>query len=134
MAGILQLYEQEAQDSKELDCVEIYMPKSLKHLSELYGFLRSKVTERLGELVLDGFSIYEVDGVFSGKKLWEERSLVIRILFIRPAASPARSVQAKIKDLGRAIANTVATKEEEIWICHYPQTVTVFRPNTKILT
>ena len=133
MATLLNIIER-PEEINEIDCVEIYLPKSLKHLSELYSYLRAKVTERLGDIVLNGFSIFEADGVFWGQKLWEERSLVIRILFIRPADAPALSVQAKIRTLGRAIASKVATSEEEIWICHYPQTVAVFRPNAKLLT
>jgi len=70
---------------RRLDCVESYMHKRLKYLSDIYDYLREKVQVRGGcGLSLEGFSIYEVDGVFRGKngRLWEEGSLVIRILFI----------------------------------------------------
>jgi hypothetical protein len=72
--------------------------------------------------------VYEVDGVFSGEMLWEERTLVIRILFPRPVNYPRPTVQAAVNELGRAIIETVAPDEEEIWICHYRQVVTTFRP------
>ena len=75
-------------ERKQIDCVEIYLPKSIEFLSELYLFLREKVQHRLGQIVLDGFSTYEVDGVFQGEKLWEQRTLVIRLLFVRTAGSP----------------------------------------------
>lgn len=120
---------------RQLDCVEIYMPKRLKHLSEIYGYLRRKTLLRGGdELSLEGFSIYEVDGVFRGKDdtLWEERSLVIRILFVRPLDTPELTLQAKILDLGRAISEIAAT-EEEIWICNYQQSVSIFRPISMII-
>jgi hypothetical protein len=130
MPGVQHLIEKAPLDHKQIDCVEIYIPKRLEYLSPLYAFLKARVTQRLGSLVLDGFSIYEVDGVFHGKQLWQERSMVIRILFIRPVES---NVVVKIKDLGRQIAKTIATEEEEIWICYYPQTVAIFRPNTKIV-
>jgi hypothetical protein len=130
---LLQLYDAPL-EVHELDCVEIYMPKRLQHLAELYAFLRALITDRLEAIVLDGFSVYEVDGVFQGReKLWEERSLVIRILSPRPARTPKALVQGKMKDLGRGIATRVAPNEEEIWICHYPQTVLVFRPRTKLI-
>jgi len=61
-------------DEKQVDCVEVYLPKSIQFLSELYQLLRDKTTNRLGSLVLDGFSIYEVDGVFRGETLWEQRT------------------------------------------------------------
>jgi hypothetical protein len=120
---------------RQIDCVEIYLPKSIEFLSELYQFLRGRVTNRLSNpLALDGFSIYEVDGVFRGERLWEQRTLVIRLLFIRPAGSPVVSVGARIADLGRQIATKVATGEEEIWICHYPQTLTVFQGLKRVMT
>jgi hypothetical protein len=121
-------------ERKQIDCVEIYLPKSIEFLSELYQFLREKVTNRLNQVVLDGFSIYEVDGVFQGEHLWEQRTLVIRLLFIRPAGSPASVVSGRITDLGRAIATRVATREEEIWICQYPQILTVFPGLKRILS
>jgi hypothetical protein len=63
---------------RTIDCVEIYLPKSIEFLSEIYQLLRDKVKNRLGGVVLDGFSIYEADGVFHGEVLWEQRTLVIR--------------------------------------------------------
>jgi hypothetical protein len=117
---------------KQVDCVEIYLPKSLEFLSELYQLLREKVKNRLGLVVLDGFSVYEVDGVFWGEKLWEQRSLVIRVLFIRPRGRPVEQVRGPIGILGREIAHRVAVNEEEIWICHYPQTLTIFQGLKKV--
>ena len=67
-------------DKKQIDCVEVYVPKTIEFLSELYRMLRDKTMNRFGDLVLDGFSTYEVDGVFYGEKVWEQRTLVLRIL------------------------------------------------------
>lgn len=119
--------EQTPPQSSQYDCVEIYLPKRLKHLSEVYRFLRERVNSRLTDVELRGFSIYEVDGVFSGESLWEERTLVIRILFPRPANYPQLTVQAAVNELGRDIVRTVAKDEEAVWICYYEQIVTVFR-------
>jgi hypothetical protein len=127
----LQSLEKAPGERKQIDCVEIYLPKSIEFLSELYRFLREKVTNRLGEIVLDGFSVYEADGVFRGEELWEERTRVIHLLFIRSAETPAQSVEARIRDLGREIATKVAPKEEQIWVCHYPQSLTIFFPRLK---
>ena len=120
-------------DRKYIDCVEIYLPKSIEFLSELYQFLREKVKNRLGSIALRGFSIYEVDGVFQGEQLWEQRTQVIRLLLVRPGMNPSPPVELTINDLGMEIAK-VADKEEEIWICHYPQTVTVFHGLKRILS
>jgi hypothetical protein len=113
-------------DRKQIDCVEIYLPKSIAFLSELYQMLREKTTNRLGSIVLDGFSIYEADGVFYGEVLWEQRTLVIRILFIRKAGTPTDLLEGTILELGREIATKVAVREEQIWICHYAQNLRIF--------
>jgi hypothetical protein len=122
----LNLIEEAPGDRTRLDCVEIYLPKSIEFLSELYRFLREKVTQRFGQVVLDGFSVYEVDGVFRGERLWEQRTLVIRLLLVRPAGKTAGSVAWVIGDLGREIATTIAVSEEVIWICQYEQVLHMF--------
>jgi hypothetical protein len=127
------LGQQSAPERRQLDCVEIYLPKSIEFLSELYQYLREKVTHGLSHpLVLDGFSIYEVDGVFRGEVLWEQRTLVIRLLFPRPEKHAAL-LEAMINDLGSQIAR-IAAEEEQIWISHYPQELRVFRGLRRLLT
>ncbi len=110
----------------EHDCVEMYLPKKLKHLSEIYRFLRETLDNSTGRITLKGFSIYEVDGAFQGDETWEERTLVIRLMLPR-SENEEPSVNVKVKELGEEIA-AIATSEEQIWICHYPQTVAIFRP------
>jgi hypothetical protein len=121
----LNLEDKPLVERRQIDCVEIYLPKDIKFLSEVYAFLREKVENRLGPIVLDGFSIYEVDGVFRGVQFWQQRTLVIRLLLIRPIGSPEAWVYSPINILGRDIAR-VAASEETIWVCHYPQTLTAF--------
>jgi hypothetical protein len=120
-------------ERKEIDCVEIYLPKSIEFLSELYQLLRDMVTNRLGAIVANGFSIYEVDGVFYGERLWEQRSLVIRLLLPKGLSRKGQAVEWRVALLGQALATRVAVKEEEIWICHYPQTLTIFRGAKRLL-
>lgn len=114
------------------ECVEIYVPKKLEHLSELYNYLRRKLTERgqgrEQQFPIDGFSLYEVDGAFHGEQVHEERTMVIRILLKRTTNDDAASIRHKINALGSEVAATVAITEEELWICHYPQGVVIFRP------
>jgi hypothetical protein len=130
----LHFHQPDLQSRKQIDCVEIYVPKSLEILSELYQMLRNRITNRLGSgVTLDGFSIYEVDGVFYGEKLWEQRTLVIRILFIRKASTPTDLLETSVVELGREIAAKVAVSEEQIWICHYAQTLRVFQGVKRLL-
>src|SRR5690349_18628705 len=112
MGRLLPIYETADDCSRQFECVEIYLPKRLKHLSELYGFLRSKIEQRVGAIVIDGLSVYEVDGVFRGaKQLWEERTLVIRIMLPPSVEQPKRVLEGRIHDLGRELC-VVAGDEE----------------------
>jgi hypothetical protein len=121
-------------NSKSVECVEIYIPKKLEHLSEVFNYLRQKIVDRsqvhADSVTIDGFSLYEVDGAFLGRTIYQERTLVVRILFARDSAADASVIQRKIMELGRDIATAVALAEEELWVCHYPQSVVVFRPLT----
>jgi hypothetical protein len=123
-----------AVNSQSVECVEIYIPKKLEHLSEIFNYLRQKIVDRsegrTESVTIDGFSLYEVDGAFLGRTIYQERTLVVRILFARDPAEDASVIQRKILDLGRDIATAVAMAEEELWVCHYPQSVVVFRPLT----
>ena len=121
------VFERAFAEKRRLDCVEIYLPKRLGFLSKLYRFLRNAVRYRTGPISLDGLSIFEADGVFRGDRLWEERTLVIRILFVRPRDAPEGILEDRIKELGREIAHKVAVSEEQIWICYFPQSVLIFR-------
>jgi hypothetical protein len=119
------------QEARSFECVEIYIPKKLEHLSELFTFLRNKLSQRGQEgesaVGIDGFSLYEVDGAFIGDQIYEERTVVIRILLHRGAGDEAGGVRERIETLGREVAATVALTEREVWICHYPQGVVIFR-------
>ena len=121
-----------AVNSQSVECVEIYIPKKLEHLSEVFNYLRQKIVERsegrTDSVTIDGFSLYEVDGAFLGRTIYQERTLVVRILFARETSDEASAIQRKILELGRDVATAVALDEEELWVCHYPQSVMVFRP------
>ena len=121
-----------AVNSQSVECVEVYIPKKLEHLSEVFNFLRQKLVDRsegrTDSVTIDGFSLYEVDGAFLGRTIYQERTLVVRILFARETSDEAAAIHRKILELGRDIATAVALSEEELWVCHYPQSVVVFRP------
>ncbi len=121
-----------AVNARSAECVEIYVPKKLEHLSELFNFLRTKLINQSespeGAVTIDGFSLYEVDGAFLGGRIYQERTLVVRILFARATDEDPDVIQRKILQLGHDVATAVALDEEELWVCHYPQSVMVFRP------
>jgi hypothetical protein len=113
------------------ECIEIYVPKKLEHLSELYNYLRQKLSERKAGLrqgvLIDGFSLYEVDGAFYGAEIYQERTVVIRILVERAEDEDEQLILQKIQALGSEVATTVALTEEELWICHYPQRIVIIK-------
>ena len=117
--------------SQLFECVEIYVPKKLENLSALYSFLNGKLAERekglSQDVQIDGFSLYEVDGAFYGSQIYQERTMVIRILLERSDTDTSETILAKIRILGEEIAPLVAEQEEELWISHYPQHVMIFQ-------
>ena len=118
-------------ERRAIECVEVYVPKKLESLSELYRYLREKMVQResgAGSVQIDGFSLYEVDGAFYGDRIYQERTLVIRLLFLNASSVEGKELEQQVSTIGREIATTVALKEEEIWICHYPQRMVIFRP------
>jgi hypothetical protein len=116
----------------DLECVEVYVPKKLEHLSALYRYLNDKVTAPdradAAGIPIDGFSVYEVDGAFRGQTVYQERTLVVRILFVRPADESRDAIHQRILNLAREVAQAVALAEEELWICHYPQGIVIVHP------
>jgi hypothetical protein len=111
------------------------VPKKLEHLSELYNYLRQKLAERKAgveqAVPIGGFSLYEVDGAFFGSEIYQERTVVIRILLQRAAAEDDHSIRHKIETLGSEIAATVAVAEEELWVGHYTQEIIAIQPAGK---
>jgi hypothetical protein len=100
----LERIEPQIDRHRQIDCVEIYLPKSIAFLADVYRFLQTKVEDRLGQVVLDGFSVCEVDGVFRGQRTWEQRTLVIRLLLVRTVGKPEGWLQATVRELGRELA------------------------------
>lgn len=61
-------------DNEGIFIWEFYVPKRASYVTRLYGFLRDALTpvlerrtdELLPPMRLDGYSVYEVDGAYSG--------------------------------------------------------------------
>lgn len=94
--------------------LEIYIPKKLDYLSELYKFLTDQIKLNSKVLLLSGFSIYEVDGAYTGQKVYEERILVVRIIY-----NQSDDISLKIDELANEIIKICQKKEEEIWLLQY---------------
>ena len=110
---------------QKLVTVEVYLPKRLADLSELYRFLRDAVSNRTGPVVLDGFTIYEGDGAFWENALFEERTLVLRLHWMAGAALEDET-RARIERLGRVLASQITPREQQIWITASSGTLYVF--------
>lgn len=109
-------------------CVEIYLPKKLKYISKIYDFLRLSVENRISPYVIDGFSIYEVDGTFwSPSGLFEDRTMVIRLLLIQTSGQDERVILTKINEIGRILSTDIAEEELEIWIVSDVQQVHIYQ-------
>jgi len=112
--------------------VEVYLPKKLQYLSELFNYLRSKLSDGSGPsetgVEITGFSLYEVDGAFVGRTVFEERTLVIRILFPRRSEETSESRQEFLTLLANELSAAMQLQEEEIWICQTPLQIGIFRP------
>ena len=112
-------------ESQKLVTVEVYLPKRLADLSELYRFLREAVSNRAGRVVLDGFTIYEGDGAFWNNGLFEERSLVLRLHWLPGDAGQAET-RLRIQTLGRILAEEITPGQRQIWITASIGTLDVF--------
>jgi hypothetical protein len=123
-------------EHRTIECVEIYVPKNVENLSELYRYLREKMMGRdeatRDAAIIDGFSLYEVDGAFYGDQIYEERTLVIRLLLLNDADTVATALDAQVATIGREIATAVARNEQELWICRCPQQMMIFRQATAV--
>jgi hypothetical protein len=111
--------------TQKLITVEVYLPKRLSDLSELYRFLRESVANRTGPVVLDGFTIYEGDGAFWDNGLFEERSLVLRLHWMAGDGGEAETRQ-RIEKLGRILADEITPQQHQIWITASTGTLDVF--------
>jgi hypothetical protein len=109
---------------RDSDCLELYLPKKLSHLSAFYDDLRRRLEDNSPETTktfpITGFSIYEVDGAWRDDQgnIYDERSLVVRPLLDRTEQRSDAEFQDHFNKLAHEIAS-VAKEEKAIMICHY---------------
>lgn len=122
-------YEAEVEEAYVL---EVYMPYRLQYLPRFYDYLDEEL-RRLTRLPLfRGFSIYEVEGAFSGArgKIYDEPTMTVRLIYdiasydeyqcASDAPSQVRgNLDARIEDLANQLMVITAFQEEEIWIMRY---------------
>jgi hypothetical protein len=137
-AGVLASGTTESSRSalREYDCVELYLPKRLAYLSGLYAYLHSRLQEpgdqQARAFVLDGFSIYEVDGAWRDQAteapVSDERTLVIRVLVQHNEESDPEAFRRKISELAQDVA-ALAADEKAIFISYHRQCAFTYFPN-----
>lgn len=108
--------------SVSIDVLEIYVPGRLAYLSGLYQWLERELRSPRSRALLHGFSIYDVNGAFRGRKrIYEERTLVVRLVFDIDAVSRERlSREERISEISRAIIRLTRGREETIWMLRCP--------------
>ena len=112
--------------------VEIYLPKRLRYLSGVYALLKEELeSDSTVPPRLYGFSIYDVEGAFRGRKrrtgrIDDELTMVIRVFFDNKdlQVTPPREVrkgrnfdplERKVNDLLDELAAIVKAREKELW-------------------
>lgn len=111
---------------QDVEMVEIYVPRRLEYLSELYQWLREQLED--GSL-LKGFSLYEVSGAYVGTRIFTEQTMVVRLIFDLVEAELERiSHEQRIDDIADAILGITGTEEEEVWLIRTRAVKTVCTP------
>ena len=113
--------------------VEIYLPKRLRYLSGAYALFREELeSDNTLPPRLYGFSIYDVEGAFRGRKrttgrIDDELTMVIRVFFDNrdlQATPPEESreghdfdspLERKVYYLLDKLAEIVQAREKELW-------------------
>ena len=120
-----------SEHARRVEIVEIYVPAQLRYLSRLYDWLANELETRRSRALFHGFSLYEVDGAFRGRrKVYQEKTRVVRLTFDLPEGEPAESVEsrsyeARISAIADAVVEITGGAEEEVWILRTPARKTV---------
>jgi hypothetical protein len=115
---------------QEVEIVEIYVPRRLEYLSELYRWLREQFEDPYASF-LKGFSIYEVSGAYVGTMLYTEQTMVVRLIFelaVEDKAKPGH--EDRINHIADNILRITEYKEEEVWLMRTQAIKTVCTPPT----
>ena len=108
----------------EAHILEVYVPKRLRYLGRLYTFLFNQLHSSGRKALLQGYSIYEVDGAFVSHisaqevQVYDEKTLVVRLIYELPRGN----LETRIHDIARKIIELTESREEEIWIIRYQAT------------
>lgn len=107
----------------EIEILEVYVPARLEYMANLYVWLRDQLYSHPKPL-LHGFSIYEVNGAFRGeKRVFEERTAVIRVVFDVPIGSDdadRRAYEARVGEIAARFREITEQREEELWLIRIP--------------
>jgi hypothetical protein len=105
-----------------VEILEVYVPARVEYLANLYVWLREQLYSHPRPL-LQGFSIYEVNGAFRGAdQVYEERTAVIRVLLDAggDTAKERSTHEARIGEIARQFQEITKGQEEELWLVRIP--------------
>lgn len=106
-----------------IEIIEAYVPARVEYLANLYVWLRQELYSHPKPL-LQGFSIYEVNGAFRGtREVYQERTIVIRIVFDAPQEDDdgeARAYEARIREVVGRMKRITEDREEKLWLIRIP--------------
>ena len=113
---------------RDVEVVEIYVPRRLEYLSELYKWLREQLEDPYASL-LKGFSIYEVSGAYIGTRLYTEQTMVVRLIFELATEDKTQVAhEGRINHIAENILEITGFKEEEVWLIRTQAVKTVCTP------
>ena len=105
------------QSQANAEVVEIYLPRRLEYLSELYRWLKAQLVSPGYKSLFKGFSLYEVSGAYVGTRLFTEQTVVVRLIFDVSSGRLERvSHEARMDDIADSILRMTGGREEEVWL------------------
>lgn len=111
-----------------IEILEVYVPARVEYLANLYVWLREQLYS-LPRPLLQGFSIYEVNGAFRGiERVYEERTAVIRVVFAAASVEDEgeqRAHEARVGEIAEEFRKITEEREGEIWLIRVPAYRTV---------
>jgi hypothetical protein len=121
-------------EREDVEVLEIFVPQRLAYLPGLYEFLREQLQSLGYEALFTGYSLFPVQGAFRGERIYDESTLIVRLIYDRTqfehrTVEATKSVENKelflrlvdqrIDDLAQYVIQITGTQEEEIWIMQY---------------
>ena len=130
-------YEYVAVPEEDVQVVGVFIPRRLRYLPELFGFLREQLSAPWNVGLFSGFSLFDAEGAFQGEEIYDEPTFILRLVyrassFLRVDSQPDdpasldEQVQRRIRNIASAVIKITQQREEEIWILRSSQKLSRF--------